>query len=117
MTHFNQLPEFQRDFKRLAKKYQSLFEDLNKLERSLILNPTGTGNNFVIIHCDSNFKIIKTRMACRTLQDRSMRVIYAYYNGIATFVHIEIYYKGDKESEDRERIAEYIRDIKAGTGF
>ncbi len=112
MTHFNQLPEFEKDFKRLAKKYQSLFEDLNKLERSISLNPTGLGNNFVIIHHDLNFKIIKTRMACRTLQDRSIRVIYAYHNDIAVFVHIEIYYKGDKESEDRERIAEYIRSIK-----
>ncbi|MEI6553808.1 MAG: hypothetical protein WCO09_04515, partial [bacterium] len=108
---FNQLPEFQKDFKRLAKKYQSLVEDLNKLERSISLNPTGTGNNFVIIHHNPNFKIIKTRMACRTLHDRSMRVVYAYHDDIATFVHIEIYYKGDKESEDRERIAEYIKSV------
>jgi hypothetical protein len=111
MIHFNQQPGFQRDFKRLAKKYQSLVEDLNKLERSITLNPTGSGNNFVILHHDQNFKIIKTRMACRTLQDRSMRVIYAYHNGVTTFVHIEIYYKGDKESEDRERISEYIKSV------
>ncbi len=111
MTRFNQLPEFQKDFKRLAKKYQSLIEDLNKLERSIILNPTGVGNNFVILYQASNFKIIKTRMACRALQDRSMRVIYAYHNGIATFVHIEIYFKGDKANEDRERIKEYIESV------
>lgn len=109
MTHFNQLPEFQKDFKRLAKKYQSLSEDLGKLERFIDLNPTGSGNNFVIIHHDADFKIIKTRMACRTLHDRSMRVIYAYHAGVAVFVHIEIYFKGDKENEDRGRIEEYIR--------
>ena len=111
MTHFNQSPEFQKDFKRLFKKYRSLFEDLNRLERFISLNPTGEENNFVVIHHNSNFKIIKARMACKTLRDRSMRVVYAYHDGIATFVHIEIYYKGDKENEDRERIEDYIRNF------
>ena len=112
MTHFNQLPKFQKEYKRLLKKFPSLRSDLVDLEDIIISLPTGSGKNFTILHSSENLKIVKTRMMCKTLRDRSIRLIYAHHANLITFVYIEIYYKGDKESEDRERIAEYIRDIK-----
>ena len=39
-----------------------------------------------------------------------IRVIYAYFNEEDKIVFIEIYYKGDKENEDKERIVEFFKE-------
>ena len=112
MTHFNQTSEFQKDFKRLLKKFRSLSSDLKDLEDVIVSLPTGSGKNFTILHSSENLKIVKTRMVCKTLRDRSVRVIYAYHSNLITFMYIEIYFKGDKENEDRERIEKYIKAVE-----
>ncbi len=109
--YFEQLPEFEKDLKKLSKKYPSLFDDLGKLEKLLEMNAAGSGKNFTIIHHSEKVKLVKTRLACKSLRERSMRVIYAYHDDIVTFIYIELYYKGDKANEDRERIAAYLKDI------
>lgn len=114
MSHFNQSPEFQKELKKLGNKYPSLQNDLKKFEVILSTYPTGIGKNFDIIYFSETIKIVKARLACKSLRGRSIRVIYAYHNDTATFVHIELYFKGDKENEDRKRIKDYL---KLGTGF
>ena len=109
MSHFNKLPEFESEFKRLSKKYPSLYQDLKDLEDTLITLPTGSGKNFIVLHHNEKIKIVKARLACKSLRARSMRVIYAYHNDILTFVYIELYLKSDKENEDKERIKEYLK--------
>jgi len=57
-------------------------------------------------------QIYKARkFACKSLKgtgSRSgIRIIYAYYEKDDIIEFIEIYYKGDKENEDRERIKKY----------
>lgn len=111
MSHFNRLAEFEKEFSKLAKKYRSLPDDLEKLERLITLNPVGLGANFMIIHDVNAVKIVKARLACKSLRARSIRIIYAYHHNTLTFVHIEIYFKGDKANEDRERIADYIKNM------
>ena len=111
MSNFDQLPEFEKELSKLSKKYPSLAEDLEKLEKLLILNPVGMGANFVTIHHSPKVKIVKTRLACKSLRDRSMRLIYAYHDDTVTFVYIELYFKGNKENEDRERVEKYIKDV------
>jgi hypothetical protein len=70
MKHFNQLPEFTKEFKKLSKKYKSLESDLFTLEKILEELPTGGGGkNFTIIHTSPGIQIVKTRMACRYLKD------------------------------------------------
>jgi len=54
-------------------------------------------------------KIFKAKkIACRSLKGKGVksgiRVIYAYFESDDRIELIEIYYKGDKENEDRERI-------------
>jgi hypothetical protein len=41
-----------------------------------------------------------------------VRVVYAYHDDTITFVYIEIYFKGEKENEERERIEKYLENIK-----
>lgn len=57
-------------------------------------------------------KIYKAKkFACRSLKGRGVqsgiRVIYAYFEEQDRIELIEIYYKGDKENEDRERILKH----------
>jgi len=109
MSLFNSLPEFEKDLKRLSKKHPSLRSDLDDLEAVLCQFPTGMGKNFTIIHQSETVKIVKTRLACKSLRDRSMRIVYAYHENEITFVYIDLYFKGDRENEDRERIKEYLK--------
>lgn len=109
MNHFDRLPEFEKELKRLGTKYPSLYDDLEKFQEVVASYPTGIGKNFSIIHFADKLKIMKARLACKSLRDRSIRVIYAYHNDTVTFVYIELYFKGDKKNEDRERVREYIK--------
>ena len=109
MNDFNELAEFEKEFKRLFKKHKTLNDDFDKFKQVILVTPTGIGKNFVIIHSLQNVKIVKARMACRALRDRSLRVIYSYYEQEQKIEFIEIYFKGEKENENRERIKEYLK--------
>ncbi|MDP4032388.1 MAG: hypothetical protein Q8P60_05950 [Pseudorhodobacter sp.] len=112
MSRFNQLPEFEKELYKLSKKFPSLIEDLKRFEKLTAINHTGIGKNFTIIHFSGECKIVKARLACKSLRDRSMRIIYAYHNDTVTFVYIELYSKGEKENEDQKRIREYLNMLK-----
>lgn len=112
MNRFDATSEFEKEFKRFFKKYKTLHDDLEKLKKVLFTNPTGVGKNFVVIHSSSTVKIVKARMACRALRDRSLRVVYFYFEQEQRIEFIELYFKGDKENEDRERIKAYLKNQK-----
>jgi mRNA-degrading endonuclease RelE of RelBE toxin-antitoxin system len=112
MGNFEYLPAFEKEFKKLAKRYRSLGDDLKTFEQVLQIFPTGQGKNFTILHGGETVKIVKARLACRTLKDRSLRIVYAFQGKNVTFLYLEIYFKGDKENENTERLAEYLRSIK-----
>ena len=109
MNNFDALAEFENEFKRLLKKYKTLGDDFEKFKEVIFITPTGIGKNFVIVHSLSNLKIVKARMACRALRDRSLRIVYSYFEQEQKIEFIEIYFKGYKENEDRERIKEYLK--------
>ena len=109
MKNFDSLPEFRRELSRLSRKYGTLDDDLETFKEVLSTSPTGFGNSFAVIHSTEVIKIVKARMACRSLRGRFLRVIYAYLEREEKVEFIEIYYKGDKENEDRNRIREYLK--------
>ena len=47
-------------------------------------------------------------MACRALRNRSLRIIYTFFEQNQRIEFIEIYFKGEKENEDRGRIKDYL---------
>ena len=112
------LPEFEKDFKGLVKRYKTLEDDLknfiktglnsyHKLEQDYkgIVPIAGLGIDSPQIYKARKF-------ACRSLSGGAfsgIRVIYAYFEETDTIVLIEIYYKGDKKTEDRERILKYYK--------
>ena len=109
MTSFNDLPEFSKEFKRFSKKYKSLPDDLNEFKRIISVIPLGNSKHFNIITKIEQCVIVKARLFCRYLRGSSLRVIYAFYPQGCKVDFIEIYFKGDKENEDRERIKLYLK--------
>jgi len=107
------LPEFEKDLKKL-KKFKTLKDDLEIfIEKQLqLFHKLGIDNKGVVQISNLSIeypRIYKARkFACRSLKGKGsasgIRVIYAYFKDEDRVKFIEIYYKGDKENEDRERI-------------
>lgn len=108
MIKFSQLPEFERELKKLSKKYSSLERDVEDIKLVISDVPTGIGKNFTIIKTFENTKIVKVRILCKSLRSRTVRLIYAYHADKIEFMYIELYFKGDKQNEDRHRIEDYL---------
>ncbi|TSC95887.1 MAG: Uncharacterized protein Athens101426_543 [Parcubacteria group bacterium Athens1014_26] len=111
MKSFNLSPEFEKNFKQLFKKYRTLEDDFEKFKAILLTHPTGVGKNFTIIHSEEACKIIKARMACRALRDRSLRVIYAYQEEGEQFHFVELYFKGEQVNEDKQLIKDFLNQL------
>ncbi len=107
--NFNELPEFAKEFKRLVKKYKSLTDDLEEIKHVITVEPLGNSKHFNVITKNEHCTVVKARLFCRYLKGSSMRIIYAFHCNILRVDFIEIYFKGDKENEDRERIKEYLK--------
>jgi len=111
-----ELPEFERDLKKL-KRFRTLHDDLDTfIEKQLrIYHKLAIDNKgiFPISNLGIKYqKIFKAKkFACRSLKGKGaasgIRVIYAYFEDEDCIEFIEIYYKGDKENEDRDRILKH----------
>ena len=110
---FTETKEFSKEIKRLSKKYKTLHLDISVLKTIIRDTPLGDGTkHWNGLHSVDDFKIFKLRMMCKAVRGKKFRIIYAYHkaNDSIEFIDlIEIYFKGDKESEDRERIKAYIK--------
>ena len=108
MMNFDELPEFQKERKRLARKYRSLSEDLQEFQNVVSVVPLGNSKHFAVIAQNETVRIVKARLFCRYLKGSSLRVIYSYFEQEQRIEFIEIYYKGNQENEDRERVRAYV---------
>jgi hypothetical protein len=110
----SRLPEFEKDIKKLLKRFKTIEDDLKIfIEKELNLYHKLTIDNKGIFEISGlqveSPKIYKAKkFASRSLKGKGVqsgiRVIYAYFEKEDKIELIEIYYKGDKENEDRERI-------------
>jgi hypothetical protein len=106
---FSSLPEFDKDLKKLKKRFGTLDDDLEILKKVLAVSPDALPpRSFSIPGTGASAPVIKVKkFACRALKgsgsNSGIRVIYAYYSGSHEIKFIEIYYKGDKENENRDR--------------
>lgn len=108
MITYDALDIFGKEFKKLSKKYRSLDKDLQLFKEVLAIFPTGQSNNSQIINDSGNIKIVKSRFFCRYLRGSTLRITYAFHKIENKICFIEIYFKGNKENEDRERIKDYL---------
>ena len=116
--NYGQTEEFQKDLNKLLKKYRSLEEDLELAKVAAIeLFHLQKINNLSIFpipgFCTEEILVCKIKkFACKALKGRGsksgIRVIYAFHVKSLQVIFIEIYFKGDHENEDPERIKRYL---------
>ena len=107
---FDRLPEFEKDLKRLLKKYRSLNEDLEEVKTILRKKPDERPPfSFRIDNLGLTTCVLKVKkIACKSLKGKGVnsgfRLIYAYFREEQIITLVELYHKSDKENEERERI-------------
>jgi hypothetical protein len=114
------VPEFDKDIKKLKKKHRTLEEDLRRFLLAQVYMHHIEKHDLKGLYRIAGLgiaepKIYKaTRFSCQSLGGGSysgIRVIYAYSeeeNARDKITLIEIYYKGDKENENRNRIKKHF---------
>lgn len=113
------LPEFERDLKGLIKRFRTLEEDLATLLKIqlVLFHKLGVDNKGVFeipgMPFDEPRMYKVKKFACRALKGRGansgLRLIYAHFEAADKIEFVEIYFKGDKENEDRGRILRNYR--------
>jgi len=113
---------FEKDFKRLLKKFKTLEEDLdvakkNAIELFHVMKIDNHSVEPMPRFCSDELKICKIKkFACRALKGRGVqsgiRIIYAYGLLTNTVDFIEMYFKGESDNEDRARIKAYLADVQ-----
>jgi len=117
----SRLPEFEKDLKKLSKRFKTIEDDLEifvktelKLYHKLDIDNKGI---FQIPSLQiEEPKVYKAKkFACRALKGKGVhsgiRVIYAYFKDADMIEFVEIYFKGDKENEDRNRIVKHYKKV------
>lgn len=109
---------FEKDLKKLLKRFRTLESDLNMFIKSALRThfeqdvPTRA---FVPIEgcCNNKYVIYKVRkFASKSLKNfgnrTGFRIIFAYDKDNLQVNFLEIYYKGDQEKESRDRIIKFL---------
>lgn len=124
--NFKELPEFEKEFRKLSKKYASLPNDFDDLKKVLVIDPrlerlwekwvkrvSWLWKNLEWIEV---YKIKRFRCfsICKNSKDSNLRIIYHYneWEGKIEFEKIEfieIYHKNCKSNHDEKRIRENYR--------
>jgi len=113
---FSHLPEFDKEFKRLLKKYRTLRADLKLLKSVLETYPRGYPPGIIRISGlgieTETYKVKHFR--CKALKHKGsrsgIRIIYAYFEEEQKIEFIEIYYKEKDDIRcNRERILRYYK--------
>lgn len=113
---FHRVEEFEKEFLKLKRKYRSLEADLSLLEKVIRDQPTGFSDNIVPISALglSRARVFKVRkFRCQSLKGKGnqsgIRIIYGFKDDTPTLIYfIEIYFKADKENENKDRIRKYF---------
>jgi len=115
--HIIYLPEFEKDKKKLNKRFRTIDDDLQtfisvqlKLFHKLKIDNEAVKplENISILN-PIIYKVKK--FACKSLKGKGnqsgIRIIYSYFEEDDKIEFVEMYYKGDKDNEDRKRIKKY----------
>lgn len=121
MISYKETDEYKKDFKKLLKRFGTLVDDLETAKTNALelLHEKNIDNrsSVQITGLNSDKSIYKLRkFACKSLKGSGVmsgiRIIYEFNTAASEITFIEIYYKGDKENEDRDRIKKYIDNVQ-----
>lgn len=114
-------PEFEKDFKKLEKRYRSLSDDFANMKKNLlevhyVKDAPLPANTIVDIDglCGEKFKSKKIRkFTCKSLKNfgnrSGIRIIFIFEVEQMKITFIEIYHKSDKSTENKEWLKEFIK--------
>lgn len=113
--NFGELTEFNKELKKLSKKYKTLNDDFEVVKKVLKVNPTERPPfSFRIDGLGLKNCIIKVKkIASKSFKGKGVnsgfRIIYAHFENEQKIVFVEIYHKSNKKTEDKERIKKYFQ--------
>lgn len=117
MIRYEETGPFQKDLKKLLKRFRTLRKDLETAKRAAIelFHVHGLDNQAVFPVPGlgtGHMQVFKLRkFACMALKGKGsrsgIRIIYAFGNGVCHF--LEIYYKGDKPEMDQVRAKDFLK--------
>jgi len=117
--NYEETLEFQKDFKKLSKRFRTLAEDLKVAKRNAIelLHIYEINNRsifFIPNFCSKTVTVCKLKkFACKSLKGRGsksgIRIIYVFLEKSRKVIFLEIYFKGNKRKEDFDRIKNYLK--------
>lgn len=126
MIKFENSPKFEKNKKKLIKKYRSLDDDLKILKMIITTNHIPSGrkiDEFFEITNKSGYKLsckelqfwkIK-KIACKSLKGKGgktkLRIIYVFIEKESKIIFLEFYFKGSQENESRDRITNSHNDF------
>ncbi|MDR2420033.1 MAG: hypothetical protein LBD40_01785 [Puniceicoccales bacterium] len=119
---YNEIPEFEKDFKKLLKRFYTLREDIENMKKSL-LEPYFSQKILVSGvpkmegFCGENYASYKVKsFACAALKGKGrcsgMRIILVYHKEEREITFIEIYFKGNRKNGDKERLQVFIKNLQ-----
>lgn len=120
MINYVTVPEFDKDFKTLSKKFRTLEKDFGHMKKYTIETFYEKGvptTAFVPIEgfCGENYTSNKMRkFSCQSLKGRGsasgIRVIFIWEEETQKITFIEIYFKADQANENKERLQKFIKE-------
>ena len=121
MISYKTLPEFNKDFKSLLKRFRTLesdFETFKKYTIEAFYDLRFPTTAFIPIEgfCGEDYVSNKVRkFACKSLPGRGsqsgIRIIFVCQEKPRRVTFVEIYFKGDKTEEDRARLKYAVEKI------
>lgn len=118
---FETTSEFDKDLKKLCKKYKTLTEDLEVVKKAAIslyhLNSIDNNSIFPIPgFCNDEIISCKVKkFASKSFKGKGaksgLRIIYIFVPKETRVILIEIYYKGNKPNENKERLEYYYKSL------
>jgi len=112
---FSHLPDFDKDVKRLLKKYKSIEDDLEIIKSILAILPNARPPfSYLIDNLGVKIPIIKIKkIASKSFYGKGvnsgLRLIYTYASEEQKIIFFELYHKNEKELEDKKRIINYLK--------
>lgn len=124
--NFEQTPEFQKDIKRLAKKWRSLPKDIEAAQRDLVplyvaqegidikrLRETFfNGKRATILEIINGCEVVKMRLDVASLGTNSkVRIVFIAVVAEGRIMFVELYAKNEKDREDTRRIERCLKEL------
>lgn len=123
--NFEFTPEFEKDVKRLGKKWRSIPKDVEAAKKYILplYEPRAddveiaiyrqgffNGKTATILHTSGEYEVVKMRLDVADLgRNDKVRIIFIAIKTTTAIRFVELYAKNDKTREDESRIRKYLR--------